>query len=64
VGDDEEGTLERLRAIRKELIDPVIAAHRGRIVKTTGDGLLGARPDRRCDGHLLQRSRLRLRLRG
>ena len=40
VGTDEEGTLERLRAIRKDLIDPVIAAHRGRIVKTTGDGLL------------------------
>jgi TolB-like protein len=40
VGTDEEGTLKRLRAIRKDLIDPVIAAHRGRIVKTTGDGLL------------------------
>lgn len=40
VGVDEEGTLERVRAIRKDLIDPVIAAHRGRIVKTTGDGLL------------------------
>jgi len=40
VGADEEGTLDRLRAIRKDLIDPVIAAHRGRIVKTTGDGLL------------------------
>jgi TolB-like protein/tetratricopeptide (TPR) repeat protein len=40
VGADEEGTLEHLRAIRKELIDPAIAAHRGRIVKTTGDGLL------------------------
>ena len=40
VGADEEGTLARLRAIRKDLIDPAIAAHRGRIVKTTGDGLL------------------------
>ena len=40
VGADEEGTLERLRTIRKDLIDPAIAAHRGRIVKTTGDGLL------------------------
>ena len=38
VGADEEGTLERLRTIRKDLIDPAIAAHRGRIVKTTGDG--------------------------
>ena len=40
VGADEEGTLGRLRAVRKDLIDPVIAAYGGRIVKTTGDGLL------------------------
>ena len=40
MGADEEGTLERLKAIRSELIDPTIAGHRGRIVKTTGDGLL------------------------
>ena len=37
---DEEGTLGRLKALRAELIDPKIAGHRGRIVKTTGDGLL------------------------
>ena len=37
---DEEGTLARLRAIRTELFDPAIAAHNGRLVKTTGDGLL------------------------
>jgi TolB-like protein/class 3 adenylate cyclase len=37
---DEEGTLGRLKALRVEIIDPKIAAHRGRIVKTTGDGLL------------------------
>jgi adenylate cyclase len=37
---DEEGTLRRLKALRAEAIDPKIAAHRGRIVKTTGDGLL------------------------
>jgi adenylate cyclase len=37
---DEEGTLTRLRAIRAELFDPAIAAHNGRLVKTTGDGLL------------------------
>jgi len=37
---DEEGTLASLRAIRRELGDPKIAEHRGRIVKTTGDGLL------------------------
>jgi adenylate cyclase len=40
IGADEQGTLERLRANRTELIDPNIAAHNGRIVKTTGDGLL------------------------
>ncbi len=40
VGLDEEGTLARLGALRRELIDPAIEAHRGRIVKTTGDGLL------------------------
>jgi len=40
MGDDEEGTLERLKALRRELVDPKIAEHRGRIVKTTGDGLL------------------------
>jgi adenylate cyclase len=37
---DEEGTLSRLKALRAEMIDPKIAAHHGRIVKTTGDGLL------------------------
>src|SRR6201981_3762671 len=40
IGVDEEGTLDRLRAIRAEVIDPKITEHRGRIVKTTGDGLL------------------------
>src|SRR5205814_1981716 len=40
MGADEEGTLARLKAIRAELVDPVIASHNGRIVKTTGDGLL------------------------
>jgi len=40
MGVDEEGTLERLRAHRRELIDPKIAEHQGRIVKTTGDGVL------------------------
>jgi adenylate cyclase len=37
---DEEGTLERLKTQRRELVDPKIAEHNGRIVKTTGDGLL------------------------
>jgi adenylate cyclase len=40
MGADEEGTLERLKALRHDLVDPRIAEHRGRIVKTTGDGML------------------------
>jgi adenylate cyclase len=40
MGADEEGTLERLKALRRELVDPKIAEHHGRIVKTMGDGLL------------------------
>jgi TolB-like protein/class 3 adenylate cyclase len=40
IGANEEGTLNRLRSIRANVIDPKIAEHRGRIVKTTGDGLL------------------------
>jgi class 3 adenylate cyclase len=40
MGADEEGTLERIKALRRELVDPKIAEHKGRIVKTTGDGLL------------------------
>ena len=40
LGSDEQGTLNRLKTIRSELIDPSIAAHNGRLVKTTGDGLL------------------------
>lgn len=37
---DEVGTLRALKAVRKELVDPALAAYGGRIVKTTGDGLL------------------------
>ncbi|MFZ0057555.1 MAG: adenylate/guanylate cyclase domain-containing protein, partial [Pseudolabrys sp.] len=40
MGVDEEGTLRQLKAHRKELVDPKITEHRGRIVKTTGDGVL------------------------
>jgi adenylate cyclase len=40
VGEDEEGTLERLKVLRRALIDPKIKEHRGRIVRTIGDGLL------------------------
>ena len=40
MGADEEGTLARLKSTRKTLVDLAIASHRGRIVKTTGDGML------------------------
>jgi adenylate cyclase len=40
MGVDEEGTLRQLKAHRKELVDPKIIEHRGRVVKTTGDGML------------------------
>src|ERR1700738_5129194 len=44
MGADEEGTHERLKALRRELVDPKITEHRGRIVKTTGDGMLVESP--------------------
>jgi adenylate cyclase len=40
MGDDEAGTLARLKEHRHKLIDPKISEHKGRIVKTTGDGIL------------------------
>src|SRR5262250_825410 len=40
MGADEEGTLDRLKTLRRELVDPKIKEHRSRIVKTTGDGML------------------------
>jgi class 3 adenylate cyclase len=40
MGKNESGTLAALKALRQEVVDPAIAAHGGRIVKTTGDGLL------------------------
>ena len=40
IGVDEQGTLDRLRTIRSEIVDPSVATHNGRIVKTTGDGFL------------------------
>ena len=40
MGQDESGTLAALKALRQEVVDPAIASHGGRIVKTTGDGLL------------------------
>jgi adenylate cyclase len=38
IGADEEGTLGRLKTLGPDVIDPKIADHRGRIIKTTGDG--------------------------
>jgi adenylate cyclase len=40
MGRDEERTLAQLKTLRRTLVDPGIATHRGRIVKTTGDGML------------------------
>ena len=39
-GADEDRTLSRLRGLRSDLVDPAVAAHHGRIVKRTGDGIL------------------------
>jgi class 3 adenylate cyclase len=54
MGADEEGTLERLKALRRELLDPKIAEHHGRVpgldprTKTTGDGPAGRVSERSC----------------
>jgi adenylate cyclase len=40
IGSDEIGTVDALKALRREIVDPTIAEHNGRIVKTTGDGML------------------------
>ena len=37
---DEDGTLARLRTLRRELIDPTVSANNGRVFKSTGDGVL------------------------
>ena len=44
MGEDEAGTLERLKSLRKELVQPKIAERKGRIVKLMGDGLLAEFP--------------------
>ena len=44
MGEDEEGTLERLKALRKELVQPQITKRNGRVVKLMGDGLLAEFP--------------------
>ena len=46
MGADEEGTHERVTAYFRELVNPKITEHRGRIVKITGDGFLGGVPER------------------
>jgi class 3 adenylate cyclase len=55
MGRDEEGTLDRMKALRRELIDPKLAEHNGRVFKTTGDGFRSFRansesqsPPERC----------------
>ena len=40
IGEDEAGTLNMLRALRKELVEPTLKRYRGRVVKLMGDGLL------------------------
>jgi adenylate cyclase len=40
MGQDEEGTLAQIRSLRREIFEPKISNHRGRVVKTTGDGIL------------------------
>jgi adenylate cyclase len=52
MGADEEGTLERLKTHRWQLIDPKINEHHGRIVKTTGDGPAGGIRQHRRRGAL------------
>ncbi len=44
MGEDETGTLERLKSLRRELVQPRIAERKGRIVKLMGDGLLAEFP--------------------
>src|SRR3954464_4239419 len=40
IGADEEGTLDRLKCLRHELLDPTVSIHNGRVFKYTGDGFL------------------------
>ncbi len=49
---DEQGTLNRLKAHRKELIEPLVAEHGGRVVKLMGDGILCEFPSAGPCGHL------------
>ena len=55
MGADEEGTLAALKAHRRAVVDPKITEHRGRIVKTTGDGMLGRVRQRGRRGTLRRR---------
>jgi adenylate cyclase len=45
-GADEDRALARIRGLRSDLIDPAIAAHHGRIIKRTGDGIIIEFPQR------------------
>ncbi len=77
MGADEEGTLARLKAHRRGLVDPKIKQHRGRIVKTTGDGILVEfasvveavccavevqRETVKCNAHVPQEKRIEFRI--
>ena len=42
MGADEEGTLARMKRYRREIVDPTLQEHYGRLVKTTGDGFLAS----------------------
>jgi adenylate cyclase len=44
MGSNEAGTLARIKALRRELLDPKIAEHGGRVIKTAGDGILSEFP--------------------
>jgi class 3 adenylate cyclase len=55
MGNDEAGTLARVKALRRELIDPEITEHKGRVVKTTGDVILIEFPERRRSRRLRRR---------
>ncbi len=67
MGEDETETLQRLKSLRKQLVQPSIIEHNGRIVKLMGDGLLAEFPSiveavQMCRGHSKGRGGKRARL--